>query len=272
MTNITKEDGYLSVSEFAKLAGLARKTLLYYDEIDLFSPAVVLENGYRYYYYRQLYTINTIKILKEIGMSLKDIKEFIKNQNPTIMISTFDQQQKIIEEKIKDLKTISSMIGMQKEMAMEAVNVKMGVVSEEYRDREPIFCESRKLYRRGEEVSLSMTVSKFYNDAKERGITHTYPWGVCVDYRNYMNDMTKNNFHFYYHVPESEEYMMEGNYIFVYTSGNREERQKAYWKLVEYAKEKNYILEDWAYEDYLINEISAKFPDDFIIKTLIRVI
>lgn len=272
MTNITKEDGYFSVSEFAKLAGLARKTLLYYDEIDLFSPAVVLDNGYRYYYYRQLYMINTIKILKEIGMSLKDIKEFIKNQNPTIMINTFDQQQKIIEEKIKDLKTISSMIGMQKEMAMEAENIKMGVVSEEYREREPIFCESRKLYRRGKEVSLSMSVSKFYNDAKDQGITHTFPWGACIDYKKYMHDVTHNYFHYYYHVPESEEYMMEGTYIFTYTYGGRVERQEAYWKLVEYAKEKNYTLEEWAYEDYLINEISAKLPDDFIIKTLIRVL
>ena len=42
----------LTIGQFAALHGINKKTLMWYDEIGLFSPAVVnSENGYRYYNY-----------------------------------------------------------------------------------------------------------------------------------------------------------------------------------------------------------------------------
>ena len=40
---------YISISEMAKLHGITRQTLIHYDNIDLFKPAKVDTNGYRYY-------------------------------------------------------------------------------------------------------------------------------------------------------------------------------------------------------------------------------
>ena len=40
---------YLTTAAFAKLAGVNKKTLHYYDEIGLFRPARVNEKGYRFY-------------------------------------------------------------------------------------------------------------------------------------------------------------------------------------------------------------------------------
>lgn len=42
-------DNLLSISDMAKLHGLTRPTLLYYDSIGLFSPVFTASNGYRYY-------------------------------------------------------------------------------------------------------------------------------------------------------------------------------------------------------------------------------
>lgn len=40
---------YFSTGEFAKLAGVSKHTLFYYDEIGLLSPEIKnKENGYRY--------------------------------------------------------------------------------------------------------------------------------------------------------------------------------------------------------------------------------
>ena len=39
---------YFSTAEFAKLCKVHKKTLLQYDDIDLFKPEKVNENGYRY--------------------------------------------------------------------------------------------------------------------------------------------------------------------------------------------------------------------------------
>lgn len=68
----------LTISEFAKLSGVSRKTLIYYDKIGLFCPETVNpESGYRYYSYLQLDVISAIYALKEIGTPLKDINVYL---------------------------------------------------------------------------------------------------------------------------------------------------------------------------------------------------
>ena len=45
---------YFSTGEFAKLCKVHKKTLFHYDEIGLFKPEKVMDNGYRYYSIYQL--------------------------------------------------------------------------------------------------------------------------------------------------------------------------------------------------------------------------
>ena len=59
---MTAEKGRLfSIGQFAALHGVNKKTLMWYDEIGLFCPAVVKENGYRYYTYFQSATLEDRK-------------------------------------------------------------------------------------------------------------------------------------------------------------------------------------------------------------------
>lgn len=39
----------MTTKEFAKLCGVEKRTLFFYDEIDLLKPARILPNGYREY-------------------------------------------------------------------------------------------------------------------------------------------------------------------------------------------------------------------------------
>ena len=64
------------ITEFAKIAGTNRKTLQYYDEIGLFSPAYVAENGYRYYSLFQLDQLALIAVLRDLGLPLREIKQY----------------------------------------------------------------------------------------------------------------------------------------------------------------------------------------------------
>ena len=54
----------ISTGTFAKLCGVPKKTLLYYDEIGLFQPDHIAENGYRYYSYRQFEVLSVILALR----------------------------------------------------------------------------------------------------------------------------------------------------------------------------------------------------------------
>lgn len=64
-----------SIGEVAKLKGTTLKTLRYYDEIGLLKPSYTNpENGYRYYSFQQLFTLEFILMLKNSGVSLDKIK------------------------------------------------------------------------------------------------------------------------------------------------------------------------------------------------------
>ena len=65
------------VAEFARLCGLPKDTVLYYDRIGLLRPAKVGSNGYRYYTFDQLFTANLIEGLKLSHMTLDEIRDFM---------------------------------------------------------------------------------------------------------------------------------------------------------------------------------------------------
>ncbi|MCX2455311.1 MerR family transcriptional regulator [Lacticaseibacillus nasuensis] len=64
----------LKISEMAKLANTTRRTLIFYDEQGVFQPVKKSASGYRYYDYSQVYELLTILGLRDVGLSLAQIK------------------------------------------------------------------------------------------------------------------------------------------------------------------------------------------------------
>ena len=67
----------MTVKEVSKLTGVSVRTLHYYDEIGLLTPAVTTEAGYRLYDDTNLERLQQILLFKELEFSLKDIKKMI---------------------------------------------------------------------------------------------------------------------------------------------------------------------------------------------------
>ena len=81
---------YFSTGEFAKLAGVSKHTLFYYDEIGLLSPEIKnKENGYRYYSAAQLDILDVIYVLRELDMTLEEIQEYMQNRTPEQFLELF---------------------------------------------------------------------------------------------------------------------------------------------------------------------------------------
>lgn len=73
-----KEKNYLYTSgEFAKLTGINKRTLHYYNNIGLFSPEIIEKNGYHYYTCFQFARLELIFILRKIGLSIDEIREYV---------------------------------------------------------------------------------------------------------------------------------------------------------------------------------------------------
>lgn len=63
-----------TVKEIAGLAGVTTRTIRYYDEIGLLSPAFTGHNGYRYYDEGSLLRLQQILFFRELGVPLKEIQ------------------------------------------------------------------------------------------------------------------------------------------------------------------------------------------------------
>jgi DNA-binding transcriptional MerR regulator len=68
-----------SIGEFARLGGVSVRTLRHYDEIGLLRPATVDPGtGYRSYSAAQLGQLNRIMALKELGLSLTQVRQLLE--------------------------------------------------------------------------------------------------------------------------------------------------------------------------------------------------
>lgn len=69
------------VGDLSKRTGLSIRTLHYYDEIQLLSPSHRTESGYRVYGKEDIIRLQQIIALKQIGLSLEDVRSCLDNSD-----------------------------------------------------------------------------------------------------------------------------------------------------------------------------------------------
>lgn len=105
-------EGYYSSGEFAKMAGITKKTIRYYDEHNILKPSYVNPKGARYYTDKDFARLQQILLFKYLGFSLDDIKEMTINDSDHIFLhDSLELQKKLIEDRIEQLELVKNAIG-----------------------------------------------------------------------------------------------------------------------------------------------------------------
>ncbi|MCZ8535401.1 MerR family transcriptional regulator [Psychrobacillus psychrodurans] len=102
----------LSSGEIARICKLNKKTLFYYDQINLLKPAIVEANGYRYYSPDQIDRLSKIKALQSVGFSLAEIKQQLYVNDISEGIATLNRQKQIIEGKANELVAVKNTLDL----------------------------------------------------------------------------------------------------------------------------------------------------------------
>ena len=105
---------YLSAGRFAALVGTTKETLFHYDEIGLFVPKRRGTNGYRYYAMDQIETFDVIGMLRELGMPLAEIRNYLEQRSPEKFGVLLEQEEKVVREKMQRLREMQRWIGEKK--------------------------------------------------------------------------------------------------------------------------------------------------------------
>ena len=88
-----------TIQKLAHLAGISTRTLRYYDQIGLLSPARTNESGYRIYGAKEVDVLQQILFYKEMGLELAHIKEAIQDAEFDSLAALHSHLEKLIEKR-----------------------------------------------------------------------------------------------------------------------------------------------------------------------------
>lgn len=263
----------LTVSQFAKLHNVNKRTLHYYDEIGIFSPDYKGDNGYRYYDYMQGVDFEYIKMLKELNMGLDEIKKYIDNPNE-------DDFKEIAEIKIKEINQEIRTLNRRREVLEDKLN-KLNKCDDLRKKNsvKVIECEEQKFFYtpfKFEDDDLKQLISHIKDvwtvdeyckgigsfisvDKIQRGEFEEYD-GLFIEM---LDDMESKN-------TKNTIIKPKGKYICAYHMGDWDTLPDFYDEIVKYAEENNLTLVGYSFEIGM-NDFAISDMEDYITQIMIRV-
>ncbi len=258
---------YFTAGEFAKLNKINKRTLHYYDEIGLFSPKYKGENGYRYYTYLQSMELERILALRELGMSIDDIKNYIEKPNTNEFKQLAKERIGDIDKTIKRLKMLKSVIKEKEEMLELSEKVSDGQVEIVELDEERLLLTEVKV-----DFEDDNDMIKNLNPIMEHFITASNLCNYKKSFGSFISvdKINSGNFDEYDGVftavnsKKSNLFVKpKGKYLRGFCVGNWNRVPNLYRKMIDFAKENNLTLCGYAYE-IGINEFAISNIEEYV--------
>ncbi len=94
----------LTIGKVARLAEVGVETIRFYERKGLIDEPPRRESGYRQYPQETVHRLRFIRRAKELGFTLKEIKELLGLRVDVSSSATCDAVRKLAEEKVKDVR------------------------------------------------------------------------------------------------------------------------------------------------------------------------
>ncbi|WP_195986581.1 MerR family transcriptional regulator [Clostridium sp. D53t1_180928_C8] len=260
-----------TTGQFAKLHDINKRTLIYYDDIGLFSPAIKKDNGYRYYTYLQSPVLEMILTLRELDMSIEDIQKYLNHRSAEALSNLITTKLTEIDNKIKTLKKIDNLLLEKKEL----LNIELCSNLDKI---EIVECKEEYLYLSESitditnEIDLSTMIEHAKKFHTNRLFNHNFGSMISID-KLIKNDYNNADYFFTkIKKPTKKSGLFikpNGRYIKAYCKGNWDGLPYKYNEILSFANENNLKLLGYAYEEG-INELTIKNMDEYITQITIH--
>lgn len=272
-----------TTGQFAAIYGINKRTLMYYDSIDLFKPAVVKENGYRYYTFAQTTLFDAIQLLRKLRAPLEEIKTHLAHYTPQNLLEFLHRQNQMLEQEIAELlwlqKVVQNKIGsMESSLMIDPAKIEILELN-----AQPIVV-SQSISN----MSLEKAMKVFTNFMYDCYHTHSYsgyPSGYMLDATNLQQRNCNENSlsqitHCFYPVDEKKAqtincaYKPGGHYLVGYYKGDWPQIDQALQQLADYADDHKLIFSGPAYIESLLDDITniATSKDPFYYEARISIL
>lgn len=259
----------LTTSQFAKIHGLNKRTLHYYDTIGLFSPHYKGDNNYRYYDDSQSIQLEYIRMLKELNMSIEEIEAYCKNPAADSFLKIADTKIKEIDIEIQKLKSIKKILNVKKDNLALCENLFEQAIRVEEHPSESILITPYDF--------LEDNISEIFTYLKDTWSIEQIRMGIggFISLDKVINEEFEKYDGLYTPAisgcsSAKKITKPKGRYLCGYQKGTWDKLPCIYKKMIDFAKQNNLSLVGYAYEMGL-NEFAISDFSQYVTKTMIQI-
>ena len=268
-----KRDTLLTIGQFAALHGINKKTLMWYDETDLFKPIFIHpENGYRYYSYHQSSVLETILLLRELGVSVGEIRTFMKNRSAASMERLLKERLADLDRNIEHLRAVRKTLGNHHRNMMTLLTMDLTeicIVEKEERCLVTVDIDPHTSFEK--QVEMITAETKKYQLRR----LHDASYGTMISVENlYQGNFDKYS-RLFIEIPfpikrDGLHIQPGGKYVRGFYKGDWERLPSRYQEIFDFAREQGIKLSGFSYE-MGINENVVDRMEDYIVQIEIPV-
>lgn len=265
---------HFTTGEFAKLCDVKKHTLFHYDNIGIFSPEITTDSGYRYYSFNQLEVFNVISALKELDMSLSDIKKYLDTRTPENFISLLEDKKTVIENKINELQKLQNLVSRKIQITKKALNINTDEIK--IVELPKSYLVTTDSLDTSKDKNIAVSLANHINYCKEHNIYSPYAIGGMISFDSIKKELYSYYSCFYTELENGEEtnhnfIKEEGLYIVAYHEGGFYTSDSTYKKIIKFIKENNLKPSSDFYEDILLDDICVNGYENYVLKISIKV-
>lgn len=269
----TQQEKLLTAGQFAKMHGIPKRTLMYYDDIGLMPAYARGENQYRYYSYRQSPTLEIILSLRELDVSIEEIREYMDRRSPETLIKLLEQKIQEADGKIRHLTTIKELLQARTDTLRSYLDYRPEDVTLQWLPEEPMYLSrptrglsDREATKAFLEHAAQCHTHQFYN----------HSFGVMVPAKGLMEGDFLSFDHYYTKAgPDCDRSLPSlyvrpaGRYLAFCHKGGWDTLGHAYRHILDYARSHGLRLSGYAFEEGVIDEMAIASMDDYVTRIVI---
>lgn len=271
---------YLTTGELAKICNINKKTLFYYAEQGIFQPDIIGDNGYHYYSYEQLYIFYVIRALRDIGLSIKEIKDYIDHRDLEKLNKFLNLHQKHLQEEIRHKQRLSLLIKNKLQLFKDTCKITLNKISLQQLPSSKLLLSENLRNERDIAVQHHI-VQRHINYCLQNKLNVGYQLGgmvakediLCNNTENYSYCFTKTTLSIKRNAPACAQPFIQpaGLYAVGYFQGTFPNYNGAYTKILDFLQKNQCIIDDFSYEEPLIDEISTSNENNYVTRIAIKI-
>lgn len=255
------------IGELAKMFNISTDTLRHYDKKDLLKPEHDLENNYRYYDITGMFKLSRILFLKNLGISLDDIKDYMKNKNADRLFNMLKKKNDEIDLRVQQLTNLKNKINSKLDLFVYAKTKLDEIRVTNLEARKGIFLKTygledsaqvKEIFKKSDyflKMSSWLVEGQIYTSIPKEDMVN----GIFNQFRYFIEIESTDK--------ETDQRLVlqpRGPYACLTVIGPYEDLQKHYRRLVDWIKTQGYDIVGDSIENNIVDNDYSDSSDEFI--------